>query len=99
MNSPEIIAEPRSVMSERGSPTFCSAWHRPWTSFFGALVGVPLGMAQEPRAVVDEADQEGLQVLTAAGQDLREPMEVQMHQNARPRILMVVGSSAICGMR
>src|SRR6267142_7131517 len=48
---------------------------------FGALVGVPLGMAQEPRAVIDEADQERLDVRAAPGQDLaRAVMEVQMHQ-------------------
>jgi hypothetical protein len=31
VNSPEIIADPRSLMIERGRPTFCNAWHRPWT--------------------------------------------------------------------
>ena len=32
VNSPDIIAEPRSFISERGSPTFESAWQKPCTS-------------------------------------------------------------------
>src|ERR1700682_2803839 len=48
---------------------------------FGALARVPLGMAQEPRAVVDEADPARLEVLAAAGQDLaRAVMEVKMDE-------------------
>jgi hypothetical protein len=48
---------------------------------FGAFVRVPLRMAQEPGPVVDEADQERLDVLPAASQDLaRAVMEVKMDE-------------------
>src|SRR5208283_1998401 len=48
---------------------------------FGALFRVPLGMAEEARAIVDEADQKRFDVLAAAGQDFaRAVMEVEMEQ-------------------
>src|ERR1700690_2920793 len=46
-----------------------------------AFVRVPLGMAEEPRPVVDEADQKRFDVCAAAGQDLaRAVMEVKMQE-------------------
>jgi alkylation response protein AidB-like acyl-CoA dehydrogenase len=46
-----------------------------------ALVRVPLSVTEEPRAVVDEADQKGFDVGAAAGQHFaRAVMEVEMQQ-------------------
>ena len=49
--------------------------------FPAALVGVPLSVTKEARAVVDEADQEGFDVGAAASQHLaRAVMEVQVQE-------------------
>jgi len=67
-------------MSERGSPTFCNAWHSPWTSS-SYLARVPLGMHKNRGLSSMKADQERLHVLAAASQDLaRAVMEVKMHE-------------------
>src|SRR5437879_1922261 len=46
-----------------------------------AFAGIPLQMAQEARAIIDEADQQRFDPLATAGEDFaRAMMEVQMQQ-------------------
>lgn len=81
MNSPEFMAEPRSLISERGSPTCGERLAQAVDELFGTFVGVPLRMAEEARAIVDKADQERLDPLAAAGQHFaRAVMEVEVQQ-------------------
>jgi hypothetical protein len=55
-------------------------------------------VAEEPRPVVDEADQEGFDVGAASSQHFaRAVMEVEVQENAGPRILLRMRSPVICG--
>ena len=75
------MAAPLSVISARGRPRFMNAWRQPVHEALRGLVEVPLQVAHQARAVIDDAQQHRLDPGAGAGEHLaRAVMEVEVPQ-------------------
>ena len=77
------IAAPLSVISARGRPRFRNAWRQPVHQALGGLVEIPLQVADQARAIVEDAEQHRLDPGAGAGEHLaRAVVEVQVPERA-----------------